>query len=393
MNSRTFAAFGKLVLLATLVSSSRLEAQQLPLPNTPLDGQRLFVEKGCVKCHSIMGKGGTIGSDLAKVQAGRTPGAIVAMMWNHASDMSKAMEIWQTIPKLSEAELANLLAYLFSINYLDEPGDPDRGKVVFDKNGCGKCHQVGGVGGRIGPPLDKVKAFGSPLFLAQAMWNHGFEMSRGMEQLGVKRPSFEGSGIADLLSYFRSLTHTEQATVSYMIPGSPRVGEMLFRSKRCISCHKIGENGKAIGPDLTKKQFRPGAMSIAGIMWNHGDLMWKKMKQLKISRPKFEGNEMADLIFYLYFLRFLEQTGDPVRGKNLVEAKGCAKCHAIGGRGAIVGPDLAKAEHFGSFIAFAASMWNHNLEMQKRMTEFKIPFPRFAEDEMIDVLAYIRSQK
>ena len=253
-----------------------LAAQEVFLPYNLLDGQKIFIEKGCVKCHSIMGKGGKVGSDLAKTQASRSPAGIVAMMWNHVSDMSRAMEVWQTIPKLDEVEMANLIAYLFSIRYLDEPGDAAWGKIVFEKNGCQKCHQVGGIGGKIGPPLDNVKQFGSPLSLAQEMWNHGLGMSRTMEHLHIKRPTFEGSEIADLLTYLQGIGHTEDDDISYMIPGSPKNGEALFQSKGCINCHKIGTKGKAVGPDLTKKQYYRGAVAIAGTMWNHGFTMWQK---------------------------------------------------------------------------------------------------------------------
>ena len=382
-----------LVALVLILSVYRLAAQDIPLPNNPLDGQKVFVEKGCVKCHSIMGKGGKIGSDLAKTQAKQSPAGIVAMMWNHVSDMRHAMEIWQSIPKLDENELANLVAYLFSISYLDEPGDAAWGRVVFEKSGCQKCHQVGGVGGKIGPPLDKARRFGSPLFLAQEMWNHGFGMSRTMERLGLTRPEFEGSEISDLLTYLQSINQAREENVSYMIPGSPKIGEKLFESKGCINCHQIGAKGKAVGPDLTKKQFHLGAAAIAGTMWNHGFLMWKKMKDLDITLPKFEGNEMADIISYLYFLEFQQQTGNPDRGKELVEAKGCTSCHRIGGRGGTAGPELGRSQRVSNFISIAAKMWNHNLDMQKRMQESNIPFPRFAEHEMVDLLAYIRFQE
>ena len=383
-----------LLAVAVLCSAFHLAAQEIPLPTSPFDGQSVFVDKGCVKCHSIMGKGGKIGSDLAKIQASRSPAGIVAMMWNHVSDMRNAMEVWQTIPKLNESELANLVAYLFSISYLDEPGNATRGKVVFERSGCQKCHRVGGgIGGKIGPPLDKMQQYGSPLFLSQAMWNHGLGMSRSMERLGLKRPAFEGSEIADLLSYLQSVSHAVTEHASYMIPGSPKNGEKLFQTKGCINCHKIGAKGKSVGPDLTKKEFHRGATAIAGVMWNHGFMMWKKMKDLNMTPPRFEGNEMADVISYLYFLEFQQQTGNPERGKKLVEAKGCTNCHTIGGRGGTVGPALAKSQHFSNFITIAARMWNHNLDMQERMKESNIPFPRFSEHEMIDLLAYIRFQQ
>lgn len=373
--------------------SVRAQVQKFPLPNNPLDGQKLFVKKGCVNCHSIMGKGGKIGSDLAKKLAGYSGGGIIAMMWNHSSDMSRAMQTWQTAPKLNENELADLVGYLYSISYFDEPGDPAAGKIVFRKNGCLKCHRVGDQGGVVGPALDKIRRYGSPLFLAQAMWNHSIAMTQKIQQYKYKRPEFMGSDIANLFSYLLSIARRNKDSIGYMVPGSPRNGEVLFREKGCIDCHKIGNEGNAIGPDLTKKYLRFGAATIAGIMWNHQFRMWEKMKQLDIPPPKFEENEMADVIAYLYFLGFQQEAGNPANGKKLVAQKGCIQCHTIGGRGGTTAPTLEKSQRFTSYITIASRMWNHNIDMQKRMKEVNIPFPRFTEQEMLDVLAYIRSQR
>lgn len=371
----------------------KIFGQEFPLPKNPLDGQRLFIDKGCAHCHSIMGRGGKVGSDLAKKLAGHNPAGIIAMMWNHASDMSRAMEMKQTVPNLNENELADLVGYLYSISYFDEPGDAAAGKIVFEKNGCVECHRVGNRGGSVGPSLEKIKYYGSPLFLAQAMWNHSIAMSQKMQQHRHKRPEFVGTDMANLFRYLLSIARYNIDSIGYMVPGSPRNGEMLFREKGCIDCHKIGNEGKTIGPDLTKKHFRLGAATIAGIMWNHQFRMWKKMKQLAIPPPKFEENEMVDVIAYLYFLGFQQETGNPSNGKKLAAKKGCTQCHTIGGQGETKAPVLEKSQQFTSYITIASRMWNHNIDMQKRMKEANIPFPRFTEQEMLDVLSFIRFQQ
>jgi hypothetical protein len=51
-------------------------------------------------------------------------------------------------------------------------------------------------------------------------------------------------------------------------------------------------------------------------MWNHGPEMWLEMKERGIERPDFNGEEMADVIAYLYFLKFVDQPGNPVEGEN-----------------------------------------------------------------------------
>jgi nitric oxide reductase subunit C len=32
----------------------------------------------------------------------------------------------------------------------------ERGKAVYDETGCATCHAIGGIGGTIGPSLDKI---------------------------------------------------------------------------------------------------------------------------------------------------------------------------------------------------------------------------------------------
>ena len=39
--------------------------------------------------------------------------------------------------------MADLIAYLFSTRYFDEPGDPERGKTIFVKKQCNLCHAKG----------------------------------------------------------------------------------------------------------------------------------------------------------------------------------------------------------------------------------------------------------
>ena len=44
--------------------------------------------------------------------------------------------------------MADLIAYLFSTRYFDEPGNAERGKVVFVKKQCNLCHAQGSQGRR-----------------------------------------------------------------------------------------------------------------------------------------------------------------------------------------------------------------------------------------------------
>ena len=109
--------------------SSKMEKVYLS-PGDPQSGKKLFTQKGCIQCHSPGGK-----FDLSKKKDfPRTLAQLAGMMWNHSPKMWKGMEDKRMErPTLSPQEMADLVAYLFSTQYFDEPGNPERGKKGFCK--------------------------------------------------------------------------------------------------------------------------------------------------------------------------------------------------------------------------------------------------------------------
>jgi cytochrome c2 len=174
------------------------------------------------------------------------------------------------------------------------------------------------------------------------------------------------------------------ARVTYM-GGDAAIGARLFKEKGCIQCHSIKGAGGDIGPDLGKVRHNHTSVRMAAIMWNHAPLMTKIMIEKKIPRPLFKGPEMAHLIAYLHSLEVL---GDPKNGKRIFERKRCNFCHAVGGVGGQIGPDLAK-NHPHPPAELVGQLWNHAATMEAMMRAYGIPWPVFEEGEMADLLAYI----
>lgn len=378
------------ILLSPLV---KLMAQEIQLPSQPLEGQKLFLSKGCVKCHSIFGEGGKVGADLGRTQANKNTMDIVAAMWNHSWEMNRAMLRGQDVPQLSPQEMGSILSFLYYLKYFDEPGSPSEGKKVFSEKGCIECHQVGGIGGKSGPALDTLSIYASPVFLAQKMWNHGRRMVRKIKQKGLKVPRFKDNEMADLLAYLQSVSPVKPSLPRYSFPGSPQRGERIIKEKGCLKCHRVNGTGGKIGPNLSEKRFHEGVTKIAGRMWNHAPKMWKKMEELGIQPPRFQGNEMADVIAYLYFLGFKSIPGELAQGEKLFHEKGCIQCHAIDGEtdSKKVGPNLARTKGLNDIISISAAMWNHNIKMREEMKKQNIPFPRFSGEDLSNLLRYIRS--
>jgi len=89
------------------------------------------------ECHSVNGKGGSIGPELGRVvDRGFTPATLAATMWNHAPAMWAAMR-QQDIRAgdLNEQAAADLFAYFYSARFFESPGDAARGKRAFNVRG------------------------------------------------------------------------------------------------------------------------------------------------------------------------------------------------------------------------------------------------------------------
>jgi cytochrome c len=163
-------------------------------PGDPQSGQKLFTQKDCIQCHRAGGE-----LDFTKKKDfPRTLAQLAGAMWNHSHEMWKRMEekgIHR--PSLSSQEMADIVAYLFSTRYFDEPGDPQRGKTVFVKKQCNLCHSKGAKT----LDLSRLRGQISPIFMAQTMWNHGPEMLDEMRKAKASWQKIDGKEMVDLMEY------------------------------------------------------------------------------------------------------------------------------------------------------------------------------------------------
>jgi len=365
-------------------------AQEIPwVSGNPTRGRDIYVEKGCISCHAVRDSGGKVGPDLAAALVGKGIVGIAAAMLNHYPKMSGALqERNEALPVLSAGGMDDLVAYLLFINFLHEPGSVEKGRTLFSQKGCGRCHGLFPGGSSIGPPLGRAMLAAPPIQVAQAMWNHGTQMTAKMRELQVPWSTFEGQEMADLLAFLGGAVEPLPGRGA-PLPGDPVAGRDLFQSKGCARCHLKGESGETVGPDLVTRPWYKTATAIAGAMWNHGPAMWAQMKGMGVTPPRFEDDEMGHVIAYLYLLRSAERPSTPERGRQLWSEKHCAQCHEAGGPG----PDLATVEQLDTPIHFAAAMWNHAASMQAFVTDAGLPWPVFVESEVQDLVSYLRERR
>jgi cytochrome c2 len=382
-------------LLTTLVwlfvagASTAVGQPSASFTGDPVAGRQIFVERGCVRCHSIWGNGGSLGPDFALVGAGRSLQQLAGLFWNHTPRMIETVrEKGVQWPTFSETDLANIISYIYYVKLFDEPGDPDAGERWFREKRCVQCHAVGGAGERIGPALDDYARYIAPIMLAAGMWNSGPAMQAAQAAHGIPMPVFVGRELSDIHAYIRRASSLRGRDVVFLEPPDPNIGRQLFVAKGCVRCHGTDGRGTAYGPDLRTATQRLRVSEIAGELWNHSFQMAAAMRARGISFPRFQGDEMANVISFLYYLRFYESEGDPQAGERTFKRKGCFGCHVGDGKPAI-GPDLSRSEAILTPLGLATAMWNHAPAMYDRIQ--LEDWPRFEGEEMRDLSVYLRS--
>jgi mono/diheme cytochrome c family protein len=303
-------------------------------------------------------------------------------MWDHLPQMvAEAKKAKVAFPSLSAPEAGDLIAFLFTQNYFFVSGNIESGKRLFTNKNCILCHQIGGVGGVLGPSLDAVAQSGAPINVAAAMWNHGPAMAEAMAAQGITRPSLSAAELRDLIAYLKSVAPKGEPAQISVIPGRDNEGRALFAQKQCIKCHNIQGNGGNAGPDLGKRGLYRDFVEFAAAIWNKEPAMLRAMKLRNVAVPALNAAEMADIVAYLRAFQYFGGPGNVARGRQLLADKQCIKCHASLS-------DLAPKKGLDSPAGVIAALWNHGGETMGRFQERNIPWPQLNADEMTHLMAF-----
>ncbi len=300
-------------------------------------------------------------------------------------------------PNLTGKEFSDLSAYLYFLKFFDEPGDSTKGRYLFNEKGCHLCHPLSGKGKAGEPGLNEFPQNISPIFLSQAIWNHGPDMIAQMVKLGIKWPEFKGTEMMDLLEYVKANAKGGSKETAFVTPGNPREGKEVFQTKGCTRCHAEKGEDRREGGDLGRKArtFYRSLTQIASSMWNKGPIVLARMSQTPTGIPKFTPKEMADLLSYLYFLHFTGEPGNAWNGRRLFRDLGCIRCHGMEGKGGdLMQINLSsKYQKAAQVMEIVAGIWNHSSEIDRAMKEKGLTWPLLKKGEMADLLEYIRSPK
>ncbi|RJP31746.1 MAG: hypothetical protein C4547_15220, partial [Phycisphaerales bacterium] len=378
-------------LLAALCAVARTAATgQTPdalLPDNVMAGWKVFVQKQCTRCHAVWGLGGEIGPDLGRIeQQNLTAGELAGTLWNHIPKVYSHMERSRLeYPGLTEQEVSELFSFLFFVRYLDEPGDPEVGRLVLRDKGCARCHATDDSRHLEAPDLNRWAAYANPIVWAQKMWEHAPKMEEAMRQSGMTWPRLEDSDLVDIMAYVRSVGGQEEKT--YLLPGSARNGASLFAERQCQACHHAGGQGGDLGTAVLPRSLA----ALASRMWNHSPEMTRMMEARGLPRSPLTAQEMADIIAYVISLRYDDRTGSSDVGRGVFVGLGCARCHEVDPAGKRAAPTPEALAAFATPVRLAQAMWNHGVSMMEHMSEAGLAWPMFQPGQPVDLIAYLES--
>jgi ubiquinol-cytochrome c reductase cytochrome b subunit len=122
-----------------------------------LAGIRYFRQESCSVCHNLAVGPSKVGPDLATVGQRKSATWMIA----HFRNPPQLMPGSNMPPiQLGDAQLNALAAFLLKLTPQNAkalesaPAAAAAGASLFQADGCGACHMVNGLGGRIGPPLN-----------------------------------------------------------------------------------------------------------------------------------------------------------------------------------------------------------------------------------------------
>jgi cytochrome c2 len=347
------------------------------------DGAIVLQKNGCTNCHSFDNRGRRAGPDLGSDRIrGKSPSALAAAMWNHAPTMWRSIGSDQ-VPTVDGPEAAALFAFFFSRLYFEDPLNSTHGEDVF-KSRCGSCHDLQAVSRstKAGPPASTWLSIKDPIALVSRMWNHSTNMLDQVNRQGKSWPRLSGQDTRDLVGYLWRMPELTVVKSPFQF-GDDAHGREVF-NQDCARCHSLaGQPGLV---DLSQTLRRTTMLQFAASMWNHAPAM--KLASPGVRLPVLDETAARDLVTYLVVARAFEEIGDSKHGEMVYRTKNCASCHE---KNTLVqtAPRLSQLRGPFNAVRLTSALWSHGPRMLEAMKRANLPWPHFAPDEMLDLLAFL----
>ncbi|MFY9555813.1 MAG: c-type cytochrome [Blastocatellia bacterium] len=177
-----------IALIFGVISLAKTPAHQDQISKLSADdlsrGEQIFVGQ-CALCHGIGGTGGR-GPALNQPNLHRAADnqALFRTIKN-GIDGTEMPDAWQ----MTDREIWQVAGYVRSLSRTSAaklPGDPSKGKRLYDEKGaCAACHIVSGRGESFGPELTEIGARRSAAYLREALVDPAASVPEGFRIVSV----------------------------------------------------------------------------------------------------------------------------------------------------------------------------------------------------------------
>jgi mono/diheme cytochrome c family protein len=378
-NARLNEAEGKALGAFLLQGSARPAPVRTEAPPPGADareGKALIGSLGCLGCHRIGPEGKDLAPELTRI------GQKVNRAWlDRWLRDPRAFDAKTPMPnfRMTDQEVANAAAYLAALRRdAAAPAPPDlftsrplaeAGKKLFRQRGCAGCHTVEGDPGRFeGPehtgigskPVDELE-FGEARQVRRTLTDWLMAKVKtprifATEKIPLKMPVFDFSDLQakEITVFLLGLTR-ERSPSRYQKalwdPNAPLLrGQRLVQELRCLGCHKVGEEGGTVGPDLSQEGAQVQSRWLFAFLQEP-----RTLRPLQGGRmPTFALRPQDSLALTEYFMALtsepfpydrppevrLAAAAAAATEKTYKRDLGCHACHRRDGAGGAVGPDL-----------------------------------------------------
>jgi len=138
-------------------------------PESIATGKALF-EGTCAACHGIDGSGAS-GPNIHVAAINFGPEGLYARI--RGGPIGSGMPAFTA---MDDAQVWAIVDYVSTLGHEGgaiATGDAQKGKEVYDANGCAKCHSIAGQGGILGPELNKIGTLRGTIKLQEIMNDPG----------------------------------------------------------------------------------------------------------------------------------------------------------------------------------------------------------------------------
>lgn len=202
----TFSGSELVDLIAYLesISPPSLARPLYVLPGDVEEGRVAFSGKGCAGCHSVRGTGSRTGPDLARRGVRWNLIEFAAAMWNKGPRMIAEMQSRGIhVPQLDAAEMADIVAYLYSVQYFADSGDAEAGRQLLRSKDCLTCHSLDGQGRSTAGNLAHSTGAASPAEVISTLWNHALYVEAA-DRPAIVWPVISAEEMADIAAFFQT---------------------------------------------------------------------------------------------------------------------------------------------------------------------------------------------